>query len=164
MAFDKNRLKTFKWLDKISSKTPIGLKPACNSYKGLVMFRFGRLYATNCYILASIDYPEFARLGDDEWLYVTNYLDEAGQLLKIPDTDSVGFNIRDRVFEDQFIKPTSLHYDSSISFNAGLIAECMQPFKINGISPNISQRDFYLEFTGHNKEVSIRVLTIGERK
>ena len=165
MAFDQKRSRTFKWLEKIATKTPTGLKYAYNPYRGMILCRFGVLYAQNGYILADVRYGEFEHIGDECWMEVASYQDVNGKHL-----DTVEFMeaekhpANDRLFSDMFIAPCGLHYDSTQPFNPVLIAECMTPFKINDISPVIGLRDEYLEFSGHNKDVSIRVLMIGERK
>lgn len=165
MAFDTKRLRTIKWLDKLSSKRITGLKDAYNSYKGVVLARFGRLYAQNGYILASIEYNELYHTGDDQWLKIARYVDDDGKHIEdIEFENAFPHPNNDRIFEDFFIALNMLRYDSTVTFNPYLIAECMMPFKINDISPTIWQRDHYLEFTGHNKDVSIRVLMIGELK
>ena len=165
MAYDMKRKKTFDWLVKLATRKPTHLKEAYNPYKGVVFARFGKIYAQNGYILACIEYPEYYHLGDDCWMQLGRYVDDEGKHL-----DNVEFFTadnaprNDRMFENMFIKPTSLHYDVCRMFNPHLLAECMQPFKVNFISPTIAQRDAYIEFSAHNKDVSIRVLTIGERK
>lgn len=163
MAFDSKRLKTFRWMERLSSWNPPKLKEGYNPYRGLILARFGRLYVTNSYILARVDYPEFAHLGDDEWLAIASYETSNGRLHELPTTYTppVCQKMRDRVFEDFFIAPTALHYDCCQEFNPVLVAECMKPFQVNDITPTFGFQDYKLQFDGHNEDVSISVVMYG---
>lgn len=166
MAHDMKKLKTLKWLEKLSSKRITGLREPMNPYRYNVFARFGRFYATNGYILAYVEYPEHIRAGEDEWEAIAHYQDDKGYLL--PEIEyykpEICDRMRDRIFEDVFIKSIALNWDSSQAFNPALIAECMQPFKINGICPSMAMLGERLEFAGHNKDISIKALVIGVRK
>lgn len=166
MAFDTKQLKMFKWLEKVT-KQPRYIKSAYNSYRR-VYIRFGRLYATNGYILASVDYPEFEHVGDLSWYVVDKYTDDEGKHIngegELFAYDETAANMRDRVFEDMFISNCSLHFDQCQPFNSALLVDALYPFKLYGLSPVIYMRDELLEFSAHNSEVSIKVLVIGERK
>lgn len=166
MAHDMKKLKTLKWLEKLSSKRITGLDEPMNPYRQNVFARFGRFYATNGYILADVEYPEHTHDADDEWQAIAHYQDDKGYLLPTVEyfKPEICDRMRDRVFEDMFIKSIALDWDSSQAFNPALIAECMQPFKINGICPSMAMLGDRLEFAGHNKDVSIKVLMIGVRK
>lgn len=163
MAHDMKKLKTLRWLEKLSSKRIAGLNKLMNPYERNVFARFGRFYATNGYILAYVEYPEHLHDADYEWLAVAHYQDDRQYLLPKIEyyKPEICDRMRDRVFDDMFIKPVSLHWDSSQAFNPALIAECMQPFKINYISPSMAMMGEKLEFAGHNKDVSIKVLVMG---
>lgn len=102
----------------------------------------------------------------DEWQAIAHYQDDKGYLLPTVEyyKPEICDRMRDRVFEDMFIKSIALNWDSSQEFNPALIAECMQPFKINGICPSLAMLGERLEFAGHNNDVSIKVLVIGVRK
>lgn len=166
MAHDMKKLKTLKWLEKLASKRITGLKDPYNPYRFNVFARFGRFYATNGYILACVEYPEHAHDTDVSWFAIEHYQDDKGYLL--PEIEygkpEICDMMHDRVFEDMFIKSMPLHWDSLQAFNPALVAECMQPFKINGICPSMAMSGEKLEFSGHNKDVSVKVLVIGVRK
>lgn len=164
MAFDTKRLKAIKWLEKIAAKEQrnIGKAYTYNPYRHIYM-RFGSLYATNGFILAQVDYPEFEHDGDDSWKIVSAYTNGSGNHLEMLeyDTNEQTEHMRDRLFADMFIGSSALHYDAQQPFNAYLIAECMYLFKLYDIAPVIWQEGAKIEFVGHNREVSIRVLMMG---
>lgn len=162
MAFDTKRLKAFKWLDKIATKQQrnVNALSTYNPYHNIYI-RFGRLYATNGFILAEVEYPEFAHDGDDCWKVVAAYVDGTGKHLEqilYTETEQTK-RMRDRLFTDMF--PKQLHYDQCQPFNPYLLAECMYLFKLYDINPIISLNGAWVMFSGHNKDVSIRVLTLG---
>lgn len=162
MAFDSKRLKTFKWLDKIAAKPQrnVNALTTYNPYRNIYS-RFGRLYATNGFILAEVEYPEFLHDSDDSWKVVSAYVDGTGnhlEKIEYMETEQ-SVRMRDRVFSDMF--PMQLHYDQCQPFNPYLLAECMYLFKLYDIAPIISLREEIVMFSGHNKDVSIRVMTIG---
>lgn len=163
MAFDTKQLKTFDWLQKLGTKKVPGLKSAFNPYSDYIFVRFGRFYATNGYILASVEYPEYTHAGDEGWCVIDDYKDGKGHLLS-PVTfanPQICDKMRDRIFEDQFIRQWDVHECGQ--YNPRLIAECMKPFIVNDIavSPVIGANK--VEFSGHNEGVSIRVVMIGMR-
>ena len=161
MAFDTKRLKAFKWLEKIATKPQRNVKGlSYNPYQDIYI-RFGRLYATNGFILAEVEYPEFAHCGDDAWKSVVTYVDANGthlETIEYTETEQTE-RMRDRLFSDMF--PSKLHYDQCQPFNPYLLAECMYLFKLYNINPIISLDDAWIMFSGHNNDVSIRVLTLG---
>lgn len=163
MAFDDKRFKMFKWLFNIASRKPTGFKEGYNPYKGNVLCRFGKLYATNVYILAEVQYPEFEHVGDDMWMQVDCHAVNGKHLEKPVFAEAEKHPKNDRLFSDMFIGNSAMYYDSVQPFNPRLIAECMKPFTINGISPVIVMDGAKLEFIGHNKDVSIKVMMMGER-
>ena len=166
MAHDMKKLKTLKWLEKLSSKRIGGLNEPMNPYRYNVFARFGRFYATNGYILACVEYPEHVHDADFEWKAIAHYQDDKGCLLPAIEyrKPEICDRMRNSVFEDAFIKPIALIWDSSQPFNPALISECMQPFKINGICPCVAMLGEKLEFSGHNNDVSIKVLMMEIRK
>lgn len=155
------KLKTYRYLIDLSNKHIRGLKNYW-FYRGLVLCRYGRLYATNDYVLVSIDFPELEHVADYEWMQLAEYQTLTGEPLDMPEFEPCEKkNMRDMVFEDLFIHPTSFHYDPSVSYNPQLVKLCLKPFEIWGINPGISLRDAALEFTGHDENVSIRALMMG---
>ena len=163
MAFDTKQLKTFDWLQKLGTKKVAGLKPAFNPYSDYVFVRFGRFYATNGYILASVEYPEYTHVGDEGWRVIDDYKDGKGRLLS-PITfanPQVCDKMRDRIFEDTFVK--SWDFIDAGPYNPRLIAECMKPFIVNDIPVSMVIAQNRVEFSGYNKDVSIRVVMMGLR-
>lgn len=161
MAFDTKQLKTFDWLQKLGMKKVPGLKSAYNPYESYIFVRFGRFYATNGYILASMEWPEYEHAGDEGWCVIDDYKDGKGRLLS-PVTFSnprICGLMRDREFEDQFIRLWDTQ--DAGPYNPRLVSECMKPFIINNIMPYIVIGANKLEFTGHDKDVSIRVVMMG---
>lgn len=155
MAFDSKRFRMFKWLDKVAN-TQGHVMPYNHIYT-----IYGSLYATSGIILARIDYPEFEHIHDDGiWRVVLEYQDENGKHLDYPMFGPAVPQMRSRIFDDQFIGP-ELQYICTQAYDAKYIAECMYPFKLYGIHPTIAHDGPKLEFTGHNREVSMKVLMMG---
>ena len=165
MTFDTKRLKTCKWLEKIAtSKARImSRKPAFNTFNRVYTI-YGRLYATNNYILAEISYPEFEHISDEGWLQVESWFEESGNLAPLPKLIEVQREnpMRERLFSDMFAN--TIHYEQSCKWDPYLIAEAMQPFKINDIAPNMYFNNEKLCLAGHNKDVSIRVLLVARER
>lgn len=161
MAFGTKQLKTLDWMQHLGGRRYPGIKGAYNPYDQYIFVRFGRFYATNGYILASVEWSEYEHAGDEGWRVIDDYKDGKGRLLS-PITfanPQICDTMRDRIFEDQFIR----QYDHSDCgpYNPRLVSECMKPFTINNIMPIIIIGTNKLEFAGHDKDVSIRVLMMG---
>ena len=163
MAFDTKQLKTLDWLQKLGTKKVPGLKAAFNSYSDYIFVRFGRFYATNGYILACVEWPEYSYDGNDGWRVIDDYKDGKGHLLS-PVTfakPQVCDTMRDRIFEDTFVK--SWDFIDVGPYNPRLIAECMKPFIVNNLPVSMVIAQNRIEFSGHDKDVSIRVVMMGMR-
>lgn len=162
MAFDTKRLKTCKWLEKIATSKAkvITRKPTYNTFNRVYTI-YGNLYATNGYILAKVEYPEFAHISDEGWMQVESWFDEDGNLAQLPNLVEVQREnpMRERLFDDFFAK--DVHYEQATKWDPLLIAEAVQPFKVNGITPNMYFNVDRVEFAGHNGDVSIQVLVMG---
>lgn len=159
MAFDDKRLKTMQWLNRLSCKKIAGLPASYNPYSGKIIAQYGRLYSTNGYILAAIEYAEFEHIADYGYMEVDTF-EKDGKLLELPILKEIDKQPSKGIFENMFID--RVEYNQSNTFNPYLIAECMQPFKINDISPIIIHDDMRIEFVGHNNDVSIKVIMMGE--
>lgn len=161
MAHDAKQLKTFKFLQKIAEGKQRYAADAWNPYNDVFSI-FGVLYATNGIVLLSVEYPEFEHISDDGWKKVSGFLDEKGYLLKQPILSDVEFNMRERLFADQFVKQH--HYDNEFKINPAVLNDGVYLFKVYGINPNVIMGDGgKLELVGHNKDVCIRALMMGVR-
>lgn len=152
MAFDSKRLRTFKWLESICSKKKENLSK--------IFVYCGSLYATDEIILAKINYPEFEHVSDYEWSHVSKYADDDGKLLPAFETADCRQFTNDRIFDDMFIK--ELHRPE-VGFDPKYMRLALKPFEINKIIPSIAFNEYKFELTGHNRDVSIRVLFMGTR-
>ena len=159
MAFDGKRLKTMQWLNKLACKKIAGLPTSYNPYAGKIFAQYGRLYSTNGYILAAIEYAEFEHIADFGYMEIDTF-EKDGKLLELPILKEMDKQPSKGIFENMFID--QVEYNQSDTFNPYLIAECMRPFKINDISPIIVHGDKRIEFVGHNDDVSIKVIMMGE--
>lgn len=56
MAYDTKRLKAFKWLEGLATNKARYSKDAWNQIPDILTI-YGRVYATNGIILASVEYP-----------------------------------------------------------------------------------------------------------
>jgi len=150
MAYDTRQLKTFKWLESIAKESTFP-----------IMFYCGSLYATDRYILAKVDYPEFYHFADYEWNRITRYFDDDGYLLKEPEIEPMARQFTDyRIFDKHFIDKLSL-FDSK--FDPKYMRKALKVFEINRINPNLCTSAEKIQLTGHNNDVSIKVMFMGMR-
>jgi hypothetical protein len=149
MAFDNRRLRSFKWLEDLANKR--GKFP--------IMVYCDSIYATDEIILAKVDYPEFVGLTDYEWCKVVSYIDNDGFLKNMPDLELMERQFRSNsIFNDMFIKKQE-RFD--IRFDPKVFKRALKIFEINKIMPSLSTDNSRIELTGHNNDVSIRVLMMG---
>ena len=161
MAFDKKRLKTFEWLQKIADGKARYCKGVYNPFHDICVF-CGQFYATNGIVLMQVDYPEFEHLSDYEWSSVVAFKDDDGLLLETPEIELRGKQFKNnRFFADMFIKE-SVPFEMDI--NPAVMKDALKPFEINGILPTVYTNESKIEFAGHNKDVSIRTLVMGVKR
>ena len=161
MAFDKKRLHTFQWLDNLA-KCKARYADKFPRHPDIMVYS-GSLYATDGTVLAKVDYPEFYHLSDCEWSKVIRcFANDEGKLLEIPDIELMDRQYsNNRIFDDMFIK--SWHrFDCCV--NPLVMKNCLKPFEINSILPNVCTDERKIELLGHNDDVSIRVLMMGVRR
>ena len=155
MAYDKKRLQTFRELERISKPFRY-LKGGYNPYGGAIYARYGRFYATNGFVMACCEWPELSYYGDDDWKEIARYLDDEGLLLQEPESESI--NLRDDTFERFYFVQGS---PETFAFNPKLMRDALKIFEINNIHPIWSANGTSFMFTGHNSDVSIKVLMMG---
>lgn len=163
MAFDSKRLKMFKYLDDLSQNRQGYAKRIYNSIKDICVF-CGSIYATNGVVLVKVDYPEFEHMSDDVWSVVDHFCDDDGKLLEKPFLVMREKQFNDNRIFDKFFTP---NYDepfptSNIVIDARVLESALKPFKIYGICPYIYVENDKMHFSGHNKEVSIRLVAMGK--
>jgi len=164
MAYDDKRLKMFKWLDGIAQQKAHYAKSAFVGYNMHdIIARFGSVYATNGILLAQVDYPEFAHIADDGWKHVTAYCGENGYLLETPELADTDSDMRADIFADQFIGNRVKEPRTEYKFNTAVMEDALKPFKIYRIAPIMTTDGYRCELSGHNDDVSIRVLFMGLR-
>ena len=161
MAYDSKRLQMFKWLEKVALQKASYAKGVFTGRINEILTIYGDLYATNGILLAQIDYPEFEHISDFGWMKVARYVDDNGYLLETPELAETERNFRDRMFVDMFIDKWEV--SCGFAFDPKVMKDALKPFEIYGITPNICIYSEYrkCELTGHNKDVSIRVLFMG---
>lgn len=155
MAYDKKRLQTFRELERVSKPFRYLMNTA-NPYEGTIFARYGRFYSTNRYLLTCCEWREFSRYGEDEWCKITRYVDDDGFLLLFPEFEEI--SIPDDVFEKFFFLESS---PETFAFNPKLMRDALKIFEINKINPIWSANGTSFMFTGHNSDVSIKVLMMG---
>lgn len=160
MAYNEKRLRMFKWLEHIAMHQASYCKGFGYRRFADVLTIYGRFYATNGIILAEISYPEFDHVSDYGWMKVISYTDEKGYLAKTPQLAEYDGVMRDSIFADQFIKVCE-DYENGFSFNPKVLKDALKPFEIYGINPVMYVSGGKCELSGHDKEVSIRVLFMG---
>lgn len=164
MAYDNKRLRMFKWLDAIARRKARYAKHAfVGSNMHDIIARFGSVYATNGILLAQVDYPEFEHIADDGWKRVDTYLDGRGYLLKTPVLADTVSDMRADIFTDQFIGNRVKEPMVEYKFNPAVMDDALKPFKIYGIAPIMTTDGYRCELSGHDDDVSIRVLFMGLR-
>ena len=161
MAYDKKRLQTFRELERLSNPFRY-LKGGYSPYDGAIYARYGRFYATNGFVMACCEWPELSHFGDGEWQEITRYVDDDGLLLAEP--ESVSY------FVKYYRQLDSNHFDKfyfvkgspeTFAFNPKLMRDALKIFEINNINPIWSANGTFFMFTGHNSDVSIKVLMMG---
>ena len=164
MAYDAKRLQTFKWLEKLShNEAPYlkKIKDFINPIQDICVY-CGSIYATNDIILAKINYPEFEHLSDWEWSKVVAYTDDDNMLLEFPKLALRNKQfLNDRIFDDAF--PGSWNNACYTCFDPRVMKDALKPFEINRINPELTTERDRVMFSGHNKDVSMRVLMMGVR-
>lgn len=164
MAYDNKRLKMFKWLDAIAHQKARYAKGAfVGSNMHDIIARFGSVYATNGIILAQVDYPEFEHIADDGWKRIEAYFDGKGYLLETPELADTDSDMRADIFVDQFIGNRVKEPMVEYKFNPTVLDDAIKPFKIYGIAPIMTTDGYRCELSGHDDDVSIRVLFMGLR-
>lgn len=160
MAFDRKRLRTFQWLQDLAHcRNRYADKYPKFPY---IMVYCGSLYATDQMVLAKVDYPEFYHLSDWEWSKIVRYADDDGMLLETPEIELLDRQFNDnRIFDNMFVK-SWLRFDCVV--NPLMLKNCLKPFEINKIYPNVCTDETKLELTGHNDDVSIKIVMMGARK
>lgn len=156
---DTKRGKIFKWLDGLANKKARYAKTCIGIPEVLTIF--GRLYATNGIILAQIDYPEFEHLSDEGWKAIDSFVDGKGYFLETPILKDASRVYRERIFDDKFIKEIEVTHD--FLFDPSVMKDALYPFTTYDISPTMIVSGDKCELSGHNGEVSIRVLFMGKK-
>ena len=163
MAHDAKRGKMFKWLlDTAHNKR----KYAKAVYNGIndIYTIYGRLYATNGILLAEIQYPEFEHLSDDGWMVVDEIVGDDGYYLETPKVHQSLRNWDDRYLSKMFFHPAELETGGVLLFNPVVMKDALKPFEFYNINPTLVITDYKAELTGHDNEVSIRIMFMGVRK
>ena len=156
MTYGKKRQQTFRTLERIAND-----KISFNPHYGKVYCRYGRFYAANKIILACCEWPELSHCGDDEWNIVERYNDSGGLLLEFPKLRKCDANYHDDLFEKFFRHQYEKDCYRQFAFNPKYMRDAMRLFEINHIFPIYSVHQNEFIFTGHNKDVSIKVLLLG---
>jgi len=164
MAYDSKRLRMFKWLDAIAQQKARYAKGVTNGMLNSIFTIYGKLYATNGILLAEVEYPEFEHIADDGWKRVTAYCGKNGYLLETPGLAELDCDFRERIFADQFIGNRVTEPIIEYKFNPAVMEDALKPFKIYRIAPVMTTDGYRCELSGHNDDVSVRVLFMGVRK
>ena len=164
MAFDTKQLRTCKELMKLS-KAPRYIIKSAHSHarfaEGKIFVRFGRFYATNSYVLACVQWPEYEHAGDEEWMELSRFMDNDGKLVKF-EFEPCEKQCANDFFDKYFIE--KLDYSDNLPVNAHLLRDALMLFQINDIAPILYQDGTRWELSGHNKDISIKAIVMGTRK
>lgn len=163
MTFDQKRHKTFKWLDDIVKGKKIGkLAKTMSKVTSNVYARYGRFYASNGFMIACVEYPEFSHVGDDEWRYLESFETDNKMHLENPiwKTDEFTETLSNEFFEKFFIDRCDAY---QLPIDVNLFNLALQGFKLNSINPLVTICKDKLELSGHNESVSIRVVIMGRK-
>lgn len=154
---DTKRGRIFKWLDGIAQHKAAYSKGFTSIPEILTIY--GGLYATNGILLAQVHYPEFEHLSDEGWKAIDTYTDEHGFYLETPKLRDASREYRERIFSDQFIK--EIEVCKEFSFNPAVMKDALYPFTLYKINPLMVVSGGKCELSGHDDDVSIRVLFMG---
>ena len=157
MAFDTKQLRTCKELVKLS-KMPKWLG-RYNRFENRIFVRFGQFYVTNEYVLARVEWDEYAHAGDDEWQELTRFMDDDGKLIPF-EFEPCEKQWSNDYFSRMFIKKLD---NEQFGIDPRLLKGVLNLFNINGINPVIVSGEGKYELSGHNKDVSIKALVMGAR-
>lgn len=163
MAYDDKRLKMFKWLDGIAQQKARYSKGMTNGMMNNIFTIYGNLYATNGVLLAEVEYPEFAHISDDGWRKVVSFTNEQGWHTEFPELAEPDHEFRERIFADQFIGNRVEQPMVEYKFDPAVMEDALKPFKIYRIAPIMTTDGYRCELSGHDDDVSIRVLFMGLR-
>lgn len=164
MTYDDKRLRMFKWLDALAQQKARYSKGAfVGSNMHDILARFGSVYATNGVLLAQVDYPEFEHIADDGWKRVEAYFDGKGYLLETPELADTVTDMCADIFTDQFIGNRVKEPMIEYKFDPAVMDDALKPFKIYRIAPIMTTDGYRCELSGHDDQVSIRVLFMGLR-
>lgn len=159
MAFDRKKLQTLKWLRKIATTMPSGMKSVYNPYRDDIFVRFGRFYATNGYMVACASWDENFHDGDDTWLTVKRFEDEKGHLLETLEyAPYERYDLKNDAFEKFFPAPTAgrrqdhFHMPSPV-----LVTLAMRAFALNDLYPTYQMTDTQVLYAAHNRDIELRV-------
>lgn len=168
MAFDKKRLQTFKWLERIAATRKIaGIDAAMNPYKNQIIYHNGRFYATNSYILVRAEWDELACYrSSSEWQKVLAYMDIEGKLLEYPLLENMERHPNGNLLDNMFFAPNMKNANGDpreFKFTPALVIEALRGFNINRLNPTITLDSTKIQFDAHNDDVSMSALVIGRR-
>lgn len=159
---DKKQERMYKYLQTLASTIPGYLKRRhlvnYNPYKD-VYCRFGRMYATNGFMIACVEYPDMVKDRFGEYCWETIEIRDGefhGTESETPDKDDI--------FERFFPYPTEVDFDMEAPFKSKLMIDALKPFAIYDLNVTIHQAGHYLMFSGHDKDVSIKTVLMGVRK
>ena len=163
MAFDSKMLKTCKELVKLS-KVPryIDNMSAYNPMGNEIYVRFGRFYVTNGFSLVMVEWNEYQHVGDDEWVTLSRFADNAGKLLIPFEFETAEKQRANDIFEKQFIEKAD--FSEALPVNPHLMRDVLKVFEINDIAPVIYQDGSRYELAAHNGDVSIKAVVMGMRR
>lgn len=159
MANDSKKLRTMKWLQKISSSKNN------REFLKYVFAHLGKFFATDTYILACVEYPEHNGAGFDQWDTIERFTDDSGYLLQdFEYVKCVGkpLDWLERL-ESLFPHPRDYAHtwDEQPSIDSKKLALAMKGFEINDIPMHMAFTPEKLVISGHNKDVSISVVMMG---
>lgn len=154
-------LQTFKWLDSLSARPPKGLKACPNPYRDHIMVRYGRFYSTNGYVIACAEWDDkrYLHLASLNWETVSRFMDDNGRPLDMPETIKHWFahEPSSDALECYFPEPKSTKHSNSIVFTPSVFMQALRGFDINGLNPSVCFTDTMALFTGHNREINLKV-------
>ena len=159
MAYDDKQLKTFKWLQDLANNRHAYAKDFINSTPYIYVY-CESIYATDSVILADISYNYPQVYTNYEWGKIEQFTDAGGFLLEEPVVTILERQFNDHRFFSKFFDTECSYPDCS--FDTRVVKQALKVVEINKISPVICSVDKGLCFMGHNHDISIRVLAMGE--
>ena len=113
-----------------------------------------------------VEYPEFARFGDDEWLQLVKFEDlDTKMILETPEFEAVERSMPKEIFERHFIEPANgiPEIKNGLKVDPQSLRTVLEVFQINELKPMMYTDEIRWDLSAHNHDVSIKAIVMGAK-